>query len=227
MKSEADLVCPSAILFHGGGHVMLSRKTINPMQIGLLLRYGFLPVSFDFRLCPELNVLDGPMNDVCEALRWARVEMPTLAPTLAPGLEADGEKVVAVGFSSGGHLALTLGFTAAQRGLRPPEAILAFYCPTDYHDERECSFFHFFYFSPSSICRCSSHLENLDWRTPFNCELSLSSPDGGGAGRGGGLGGGGGGSERMCSRVTHTLHVPSCGDWSKSEFGEEGKVKVQ
>lgn len=40
-----------------------------------------------------------------------------------------------VGLSSGGQLAMSLGWTAPQRGLRPPEAILAFYCPTDYDDE--------------------------------------------------------------------------------------------
>ena len=44
------------------------------------------------------------MNDVCEALRWSRLQLPSLAPTLEPGLEADGEKVAAVGWSSGGHL---------------------------------------------------------------------------------------------------------------------------
>ena len=79
------------------------------------------------------------MNDVCEALRWSRLQLPSLAPTLEPGLEADGEKVAAVAWSSGGHLSMTLGFTAPQRGLRAPEAILAFYCPTDYESERECS----------------------------------------------------------------------------------------
>lgn len=92
------------MLFHGGGHVMFSRQQVNPKQVALFLSHGFLPVSFDHRLCPELNVLDGPMNDVCEALRWSRLQLPSLAPTLEPGLEADGEKVAAVGWSSGGHL---------------------------------------------------------------------------------------------------------------------------
>lgn len=66
-QDEADR--SEAMLFHGGGHVMFSRQQVNPKQVALFLSHGFLPVSFDYRLCPELNVLDGPMNDVCEALR--------------------------------------------------------------------------------------------------------------------------------------------------------------
>ncbi|KAJ5950631.1 uncharacterized protein N7479_009044 [Penicillium vulpinum] len=36
---------------------------------------------------------------------------------------------------TGGQLAMSLAWTAPQRGLRPPEAILAFYCPTNYEDD--------------------------------------------------------------------------------------------
>jgi acetyl esterase/lipase len=114
---------------------MFTRKEVNLKQIALLIADGFLPVSCDYRFCPELNIIDGPMNDVCEALRWARFQLPSLSSKIAPGLQADGEKVVAVGWSTGGHLALTLAFTAPQRGLRAPEAILALYCPTDYEDD--------------------------------------------------------------------------------------------
>jgi len=127
-----------ALLIHGGGHVMFTRKEVNLKQIKILIANGFLPVSVDYRFCPELNILDGPMTDVCEALRWVRHELPSVAQKLAPWLQVDCEKVVAVGWSTGGHLAMTLGFTAPQRGLSPPEAILAFYCPTDYEDD--CKF---------------------------------------------------------------------------------------
>ncbi|KAL9031279.1 MAG: hypothetical protein Q9196_000686 [Gyalolechia fulgens] len=125
---------PIALLIHGGGHVMFTRKEVDRKQIRLLHAAGFLPISVDYRFVPELNIIDGPMNDVCEALGWARFQLPELVPNLAPGLQANGEKVVAVGWSTGGHLAMTLAFTAQQRRLRAPDAILAFYCPTDYED---------------------------------------------------------------------------------------------
>ncbi len=114
---------------------MFTRKEVNLKQIKLLIDDGFLPVSCDYRFCPKLNILDGPTNDVCEALRWARFQLPSLASEIAPGLQANSEKVVAVGWSTGGHLAMTLAYAAPQRGLKPPEAILALYCPTDYEDD--------------------------------------------------------------------------------------------
>jgi acetyl esterase/lipase len=106
---------------------MFTRKEVNLKQIKLLIDDGFLPVSCDYRFCPKLNILDGPMNDVCEALRWARFQLPSLASEIAPGLQANSEKVVAVGWSTGGHLAMTLAYAAPQRRLKPPEAILALY----------------------------------------------------------------------------------------------------
>lgn len=118
---------------------MFTRKEVNLKQIELLHSHGFLPVSVDYRFCPELNILDGPMNDIREALGWSRLQLPYLAPNIAPGLEADGEKVVAVGWSTGGHLAMTLAFTAPELQLRAPEAILGIYCPTDYESDCKLS----------------------------------------------------------------------------------------
>lgn len=112
---------------------MLSRKDIRPPQTKILLDSGFLPVSVDYRLCPEITLPEGPMQDVCDALSWARTILPTFR-LQRHDIRADGDHVVAVGWSTGGHLALTLGFTAPQAGIRPPNATLAFYCPLDYED---------------------------------------------------------------------------------------------
>lgn len=112
---------------------MLSRKDVRPQQTSLLLDLGFIPVSIDYRLCPETSLEEGPMRDVCEALHWARTCLPSLA-LKRHDISISGEEVVAVGWSTGGHLALSLGWTAPQAGIRPPEAILAFYCPLDYED---------------------------------------------------------------------------------------------
>lgn len=128
---------PVALMIHGGSHIIFSRKDIRPAQTQLLLERGFLPVSLDHRLCPEIKLAEGPMVDVCDALDWVRNTLPSLK-LQCPRLQVDGERVVAVGWSSGGQLAMSLAWTAPQRGLRPPEAILAFYCPTDYEDE--CKF---------------------------------------------------------------------------------------
>ncbi|KIA75609.1 polyketide synthase [Aspergillus ustus] len=144
LSLEADIYYPSnivareksfpvALMIHGGGHIMLSRKDIRPQQTQMLLERGFIPISVDYRLCPETTLPDGPMHDVCTALSWIQTVLPTL-PLQRPDIRIDPDHVVAVGWSTGGHLALTLGFMAPQRGIRPPDAILAFYCPLDYED---------------------------------------------------------------------------------------------
>lgn len=125
-------------MIHGGSHIIFSRKDIRPAQTRLLLEKGFLPVSLDHRLCPEVTLREGPMVDICDALEWARFTLPGLKLQRS-GLQIDGERVVVVGWSSGGQLAMSLGWTAPQRGLKPPEAILAFYSPTNYEDE--CMYF--------------------------------------------------------------------------------------
>ncbi|KAL9094912.1 MAG: hypothetical protein Q9165_002862 [Trypethelium subeluteriae] len=71
------------------------------------------------------------------------------------GLLLDAEKVVVIGWSTGGTLALSLGFNTLKRGINPPTATLAFYCPSSYEDE----------------CKSSVGLENFGsnmivWRLP-------------------------------------------------------------
>lgn len=116
---------------------MFTRKDVRPPQTRILLEKGFIPVALDHRLCPEVSLSEGPMVDVCDALEWARYKLPHIKLKRSD-LQIDGERVVVVGWSSGGQLAMSLAWTAPQRRLRPPEAILAFYCPTNYEDE--CKF---------------------------------------------------------------------------------------
>ncbi|KAL9079385.1 MAG: hypothetical protein Q9157_001731 [Trypethelium eluteriae] len=129
-----DYKRPIALMIHGGGHVMLSRKDVRPRQTQLLLKNGFLPISIDYRLCPEVDIIDGPMRDVCDALEWVRTSLSTVDLGVE-GLRQDAEKIVVIGWSTGGTLALSLGFNTLKRGIKPPTATLAFYCPSSYEDD--------------------------------------------------------------------------------------------
>ena len=122
-----------ALLIHGGGHCLYTRKDVNSKHVKMLLANGFLPVSVDYRLCPEVTLLDGPMTDVRDALRWAREELPFIKLKRS-GLKIDGGCVAAVGWSTGGTLAMSLGFSARSHNIKPPEVVLAFYCPSNYDD---------------------------------------------------------------------------------------------
>lgn len=117
-------------MIHGGGHVMLSRKDVRPKQTQMLLDAGFVPISIDYRLCPEVTLLEGPMEDAQDALAWARHTLPHIARA-RPDVRIDGTRVFAIGWSTGGTLALSLGWAAR---VQPPEATLVFYCPYDYDD---------------------------------------------------------------------------------------------
>ncbi|KAK7957013.1 BcPKS16- polyketide synthase [Apiospora aurea] len=121
---------PVALMIHGGGYVTLSRRAIRLEQTRYLLKMGLLPVSIDYRLCPEVNIIDGPMTDVCDAYRWVRQALPAIA--LGAGVRVDPSRVVVVGWSTGGQLAMSLGWTAPAAGLPPPNAALSFYAPVDF-----------------------------------------------------------------------------------------------
>lgn len=123
-------------MVHGGGYMTLSRRAIRPYQTQHLLDNGILPISIDYRLCPEIGIVEGPMEDMRDALTWSRESLPALAR--AHGIIVDTEKVIVVGWSTGGHLAMTSAWTSINSGVKPPKAILSFYGPTDF--ESECKF---------------------------------------------------------------------------------------
>ncbi len=124
-----------ALLIHGGGNMTLSRKAIRPFQTAFLLAHNILPVSIDYRLCPEINLIDGPIADVCDAYAWAQTGLQ--AVVRSKGILIDEKRIVVIGWSTGGHLAMTTAWKSKEAGLRPPVAILSFYGPTDFESGGE------------------------------------------------------------------------------------------
>lgn len=116
-------------MIHGGGYMTLSKSAIRPAQTRFLLSKGVLPVSLDHRLCPEINIIDGPMSDVRDGVGWARSALPRIA--LGQGIAVDTDKVAIIGWSTGGHLAMTTAWTTVEAGMAPPSVILSFYGASD------------------------------------------------------------------------------------------------
>ncbi|KAL8933262.1 MAG: hypothetical protein Q9211_005878, partial [Gyalolechia sp. 1 TL-2023] len=131
-KLTSDLY--TALMIHGGGHMTLTRKAIRPAQTAFLLDHGILPVSLDYRLCPEINIIDGPMTDIRDGYAWARSPsgLQAVLDARSIRLKVDSTKIVMIGWSTGGHLAMTTAWTTKELGLPPPNAVLAFYSPTDF-----------------------------------------------------------------------------------------------
>lgn len=115
--------------------MVLSRKAVRPFQTAFLLAHNVLPVSIDYRLCPEINLMDGPIADVCDAYAWAQTGLQ--AVVRSKGVLIDEKRIVIIGWSTGGHLAMTTAWKSKEAGLKPPVAILSFYGPTDFESGGE------------------------------------------------------------------------------------------
>lgn len=155
-KLEADESL--ALMVHGGGHILLSRKDIRPKQTEDLLRRGFLPVSVDYRLAPEVDFQSGAMTDLRDAVQWVRYQLPYIGLSRSD-IQIDSERLVVVGWSTGGTIAMTSAWTTVNAGLPPPSAIFALYCPTDYEDPCKCSAI---VLTPTF----PTNMTNPGWRTP-------------------------------------------------------------
>ena len=98
---------PAALYFHGGGYVVGSREMLPPAHVEALNEAGFVVVSSDYRLCPTISVVDGPVADSIAAYEWAQNELPALLEK-DHGVRVDGKSIVTLGHSCGGGLALLM-----------------------------------------------------------------------------------------------------------------------
>ncbi|CAN5554274.1 alpha/beta hydrolase [soil metagenome] len=118
-RSGAGAEPPPLLLYlHGGGWVMGGIDPVDSPLRALANRSGAVICSLAYRLAPE-TPFPGPLEDVLAALSWLAGE--------APGLGADGERIVVGGDSAGGNLAAAVALSARQgRGPRPAGQILIY-----------------------------------------------------------------------------------------------------
>ena len=60
----------------------------------------------EYRLAPQVDLANGPVQDAKEAFLWAQEAMPALLRS-AGGIEVDSKRIVSIGWSAGGLLALS------------------------------------------------------------------------------------------------------------------------
>ncbi len=106
---------PAIVWIHGGALISGNRANLHPLQLQKYLNAGFNVISIDYRLAPETK-LKFIIEDLRDAFDWVRTQGPSLA-----GIDRD--RVVVVGHSAGGYLALMSGVCVKPR----PKAIVAFY----------------------------------------------------------------------------------------------------
>ncbi|MGG0177835.1 alpha/beta hydrolase [Gottfriedia acidiceleris] len=105
---------PVVIYIHGGGLIWGSREDISKEMVQFYTSNGFSLFSIDYRLAPETKLPD-ILEDVQDAILWIATEGPKQ-------FSIDPNKIVIIGGSAGGFLALCSGTFKLK-----PQAIVSFY----------------------------------------------------------------------------------------------------
>ncbi|WP_165223404.1 alpha/beta hydrolase [Aquisphaera insulae] len=124
---------PAVLVIHGGAWRGGNKKDCQIIMPDLA-RHGYVAVSPQYRFCPKER-FPAQLDDVKEAVRWVKSH--------AKEHRVDPNRLGAMGFSAGGHLALMLGLTGPSDGLEGagPDAegksdtkilaVVNFFGPTD------------------------------------------------------------------------------------------------
>jgi acetyl esterase/lipase len=141
MPQAGDGPFPAVVCLHGGGWRAGKRQDLlnrikdldNANLLELLARRGYVAVTVSYRLAPKAK-FPAQIEDCKAAVRWLRAN--------AKKYKVNPDRIGAVGFSAGAHLACLLGTTDKDAGLEGgggnPEqssrvqAVVSFFGPTDF-----------------------------------------------------------------------------------------------
>lgn len=137
-RQADDKVRPVVVWIHGGALIVGSRTSVPQQILNLCRTEGFVLVSLDYRLAPEVK-LPAIIEDIEDAFRWLREQGPKL-------FHIDPDKLVVTGGSAGGYLTLMTGFRVKPR----PKALVAYWGYGDVDGE--------WYTKPSDFYRKSTPL---------------------------------------------------------------------
>ena len=114
-RADDTEVRPVVVWLHGGALILGSRHGVPGGIVGLCRKEGFVLVSIDYRLAPEVK-LPRIIEDIQDAFRWIRQKGPAL-------FHADPDRIVVTGGSAGGYLTMMTGIC-----VRPvPSALVAYW----------------------------------------------------------------------------------------------------
>lgn len=85
-------------------------RMVNKDQIEDCLNRGWIVVVPDHRLCPQVDIFEGPVQDIRDLLHWIQNgELNKIISEKTSGaVFCDVDRIVAFGTSAGGTLALCL-----------------------------------------------------------------------------------------------------------------------
>lgn len=118
--SPSSTPLPLLIWFHGGGLLQGHRAKVAQHHIRGAARHGYVLISADYRLCPQVGVAE-VVEDVKDCLQWCATELSN-QPGLPP---VDPKRITVSGSSAGGYLALLAGLYCT--GPAAPKVVLPIY----------------------------------------------------------------------------------------------------
>ncbi len=111
---------PVVVYFHGGGFIFHNREIgLQPALRDRLLKDKCIVVSADYRLAPETKIPQ-IFKDAQDVYDWTVKEGPKL-------FNADAGKIIVMGTSAGGQLALHVGLKSPR-----PKSVIVISSPVDY-----------------------------------------------------------------------------------------------
>ncbi|MFI5455615.1 MAG: alpha/beta fold hydrolase [Isosphaerales bacterium] len=129
--AEGEGLIPVIVVIHGGAWRGGNKSDVRAIS-SEFVRRGYATVAPQYRFCPK-DPFPAQVHDVKAAVRWVKSN--------AKKYRIDPDRVGAIGFSAGGHLALFLGLTGPNDGLEgdvaagAPDsrvrAVVNYFGPTD------------------------------------------------------------------------------------------------
>ncbi|RPB22362.1 hypothetical protein L211DRAFT_839714, partial [Terfezia boudieri ATCC MYA-4762] len=121
---------PIALCFHSGSFIIGHKDAIPKAEVDFLAwDHGFIVVSIDYSLCPQVSLREGPIKDTEDIYRWCREVLPRLLAREEDRVEVDRKRMEVLGYSAGGLLAISTAFLP-----NPPSMIIDFYGSKDLHN---------------------------------------------------------------------------------------------
>lgn len=108
-------VRPVLVWIHGGALILGNRHGVPHDLVELCRKEGFVLVSLDYRLAPEVK-LAAIIEDIQDAFRWLRTQGPKL-------LHINPDRLVVAGGSAGGYLTIMTGVCVTPR----PRALVSYW----------------------------------------------------------------------------------------------------